>query len=231
MAQPAGVYQNGSGGGGAIAIDSDVIDEGIVSGLIASGGLRGREGGAGTIYLTGAGSTYGDLVVDNGGREGEWTVLPSLGSGEALGGSGGTLLETNRDESIPSFFEGHWVQVKSPDGTVARGVWRVESVDDRTVTLEAGADVAEGDLWQGVYRFDTVTVSGGAKLRLYDFDDIGLVTVAPGSEFIPVNRGGPVVSIPAIRRRGPPRQLLGRGSRRRDQRSVGSGRGGGRQRR
>ncbi len=191
--KPAGVYQNGSGGGGAIAIDSDVIDEGIVSGLIASGGLRGREGGAGTIYLTGAGSTYGDLVVDNGGREGEWTILPALGAGEALGGSGGAVLETNRDEPIPAFFEGHWVQVKSPDGTVVRGVWRVESVDDRTVTLEDGADVQPGDRWQGMYRFDTVTVTGRAKLRLYDLDEFGAVTVDPGSEFAPINEGGPEV--------------------------------------
>ena len=33
------------------------------------------------------------------------------------------------------------------------------------------AGVVEGDLWQGIYRFDKVTVTRRAKLRLDDLDD------------------------------------------------------------
>ncbi len=47
----------------------------------ASGGGRGRDGGAGTIYLKGPDSTFGDLLVDNDWIDGRWTILPTLGTG------------------------------------------------------------------------------------------------------------------------------------------------------
>jgi hypothetical protein len=112
-------------------------------------------------------------------------------------GSGGVTLVTDPEEpeeAIPEYFKGHWVEIRAADTTL-KGTWRVESIDNLTATLEAGADVAEGDLWQGVYRFDSVTVTGKAKLRIDDLDDFGSVTVDPDSQLLLSNSGGPEVSM------------------------------------
>ena len=107
------------------------------------------------MYLYGPDSTYGDLVVDNGSLSTpRWTVLPSLGGGEADTGSDGVTLVTDRTKAIPAYFVGHWVEIRDGAGTL-KGTWRVEAVDNLTVTLEAGANVEIGDSWQGVYRFDS----------------------------------------------------------------------------
>jgi hypothetical protein len=68
-------------------------------------------------------------------------------------------------------------------------------VDNLTATLEAGANVAAGDLWQGVYRFDSVRVTGRARLRVDDLDEFGELTIDPGSEVLLFNRSGPEVDV------------------------------------
>jgi hypothetical protein len=179
-----------SGGGGAIAIETDALGEGIASRLTARGGGCGSRAGAGTIFTKGPGTSYGDLRVDNDGVGDGWTILPALGSGAALDGSAATTLVTDRSEPVPPFFVAHSVQVTSAEGTV-KGTWQIESVNDRTLTLEPGADVAPGDTWQGFYRFDTVTVTGRARLRLDDLHEFASTVIDPGSSFAPINEGGP----------------------------------------
>jgi hypothetical protein len=174
-----GASSHSSGGGGAIALECESIDPAIVDNLSASSGSLYEVGGAGTIYTFGPDATFGGLVVDNADNDGGWTVLPGLGGGDAIGGTGGTVLVTNLPEAIPPFFVGHWVEIL--EGDTSKGIWRVESVDDRTLTLEAGANVLVGDSWRGVYRFDNVTVRGSAKLYVPDVDDFAAVVVEPGS--------------------------------------------------
>ena len=152
-----------------------------------------KPGGAGTVYLYGPDSTYGDLVVNNGLLSTpRWTVLPSLGGGEADTGSDGVTLVTDRTKAIPAYFVGHWVEIRDAGGSL-KGTWRVEAVDNLTVTLEAGASVTEGDIWRGVYRFDSVTVTGNAKLRVDDLDEFGTVDVDESSILLTVNREAPEI--------------------------------------
>src|SRR6185503_13102947 len=172
----------GSGGGGAIAIGYTTADAGstLLDHLAAQGGSTGITGGAGTIYLKSGSSTYGDLIVDNGTVSGNRrTILPSLGNGVAGSGSAGATLVTGRSKTIPAYFVGHWVEVRSSSG-VLEGTWRISSigVDGKTVTLAANGNesitVDEGDRWQGVYRFDHSTVKG--QLQLISTDPIRVYT-------------------------------------------------------
>jgi hypothetical protein len=193
--------ERGSGGGGAISIEhgNSSGDLGGVT-LDAKGGANARSGGAGTVYLKGPTSTYGDLMIDNGGISGRETVLPSLGGGAAGADSAGTTLVTGPD-TIQQYFVGHWVEIYEPrpDGTQGdlKGTWRIKAITDGTITLEPNADdgdpsVIEGDLWRGLYRFDSVTIGGNAHVVFGDVEEIvGTLDVETGSSVAFANHGGP----------------------------------------
>jgi hypothetical protein len=163
----------GTGGGGAITIEYDVLEAGstLLGSLSAAGHAQNRPGGAGTVLLLAQDSTYGELVVDNGGISGGVTDLPSLGTGVAQLGSGGAVVVTNRVDPIPAYFVGHWVRVETPE-RVVKGTWRIAAVEGPAFALAPNGtetvDVAEGDEWTGLYRFDSVTVRGGAVLQSID---------------------------------------------------------------
>jgi hypothetical protein len=129
----------------------------LLSKISAFGGTTNSIGGAGSVYLKPASSVYGDLTINNGGRNGQSTAFPSLGSGGALAGSGDGVVVTDRSTDIPTYFAGHWVEITGGDG-VLKGTWRIGTISAKTITLVANAgetiDVQPGDSWQGVYRFD-----------------------------------------------------------------------------
>ena len=114
-------------------------------------------------------STYGD----SGRQQRRWLVILAgqccrrSATVAAQAGSLGVTLETGLAETIPAFFDGHWVEIRQPDGTL-KGTWRIDSIDGSTITLESGATVAENDLWQGVYRFDSVTISDYGQVKSED---------------------------------------------------------------
>jgi|GEM_PF-5747628 len=166
-------YSNyGRGGGGAIAVEYSSLEPGttLLDALSATTGTYGVPGGAGSVYTFGPGSTYGDLLVDNGGVSGI-TDLPSLGTGTAQAGSVGATVVTDRTTPVPAYFVGHWVQVETP-ARLVKGTWRIGSADGASFTLVPNGTetiaVDEGDTWSGLFRFDTVTVSGGATLQSVD---------------------------------------------------------------
>ncbi len=172
----SGCCGDGSGGGGAIAVHYGTLETGatLPGNLRAQGGATQTQGGAGTIYLRRPGEAYGELIVDQGAAGGaRRTVLPALGKGTAQSGSAGATLVSGRAQATPTYFVGHWVEVRNTAG-VLEGTWRVASIgsDGFTVTLasEAGEPVTvdPGDAWQGVYRFDRLTVRGSVRL---DSDD------------------------------------------------------------
>ncbi len=109
--------------------------------------------------------------MDNGGISGRVTDLPSLGTGTAQTGTAGAVVVTDKNAPIPAYFVGHWVEVETP-ARVVEGTWRIASVDGASFTLEPNdtetIDVQVGDTWTGVYRFDTVNVTGGATLQSVD---------------------------------------------------------------
>ena len=181
----------GGGGGGAIALEYGGLLSIPTTSFNASGSSTYHYGGAGTVFLKGPDSTFGDLTVDNKDVDGPSTVLPALGSGLAQTGSSGTTLITDKT-LIPAYFVGHWVEVSAADGT-AKGTWQILAIDGSALTLADGATVAEGDSWQGVYRFDSLTVQGKAKLIVGDADDFGTVTVAADSTLQRLNRFAPSI--------------------------------------
>lgn len=162
----------GSGSGGAISIEyaSTEAESTLLDDLDASTVDVNRRGGAGTIFLLGPDSSHGDLVVDNNGISGRVTDLPSLGAGVAQAGSGGDIVVTDR-VSIPEYFVGHWVRVETPERLI-RGTWRIAGIEGAAFALAPNGteqiDVADGDEWHGLYRFDSVTVTGGATLQSID---------------------------------------------------------------
>ena len=163
---------DGQGGGGAIAIDYTSVEPGttLLDNLSATTGTYGRNGGAGSIYLHGPDAVYGDVIFDNAGSSGI-TELPSLGSGVAQAGTAGAVLVTDRPSAFPAYFVGHWVHVETAD-RVLKGTWRVAAVDGSSLTLAPNGSetiaLDEGDEWNGVYRFDSVTLGSGVTLQSVD---------------------------------------------------------------
>ena len=159
-----GDSQYETGGGGAIAIEyidpASTLPTSLIRGGISS---NYAEGGSGTLFVKGPASAYGDLTVDNAGIGGDASAPPSIGSGVALSGSSGATLVTNRPSAIPSYFSGHWIEVKNAGG-VLKGRWRIATINNVTVTLAPNGsesiNVAAGDQWRGIYRFDTVNIVG-----------------------------------------------------------------------
>jgi hypothetical protein len=120
--------------------------------------------------------------VDNGGKTGQATELPSLGSGVAQAGTANATLVTDRAVNVPAYFAGNWVEIKDSTGTTLKGRWRISTapadINGKSVVLVPnGAETISllaGDKWQGIYRFDNaVTVRNGATLNSVDPIKIG----------------------------------------------------------
>jgi hypothetical protein len=127
------------------------------------------------VFVRGGSEAYGHLIVDNGAVGGNrQTILPALGGGVAVPGSGGATLVTDRASAIPEYFVGHWVEVRDGATNELEGTWRIGSigVDGKTVTLlpesTEPVTVGAGDRWQGVYRFDRYTVGGQVQVLSAD---------------------------------------------------------------
>ena len=159
---------SGSGGGGAVAIEYESSTGTVLSRVDARQSRSGA--GAGTVYLRSPADDLGRLVVNSSYLGAPGTALPALGGGIAQGGTSGATIVTSRSEAIPAYFVGHWVEVRR--ATVPLGTWRVGSTSGADITLEPNGaetiDLRPGDEWQGVYRFDSVTVTQGAKLASAD---------------------------------------------------------------
>ena len=128
-------------------------------------------------------------------------MLPGLGGGSAEAGSSGEILVTDRS-LIQPYFVGHWVEVREPVESQLKGIWQITEIGidaasgKELLTLDDDANVAPGDLWQGLYRFDSVYVQGAAKLAFGDADDIpdDAFDVEDGSTVIRHNYGGPLIA-------------------------------------
>ncbi|MFL6246938.1 MAG: discoidin domain-containing protein [Thermoanaerobaculia bacterium] len=151
-----------SGGGGAVAVEYTTVTGPFLSNIFAYGGTSGTIGGAGTVYLKPASGTYGNLSILNGGVNGQSTGLPSLGTGTVKSVSGNAVVVTDRTSDIQPYFVGHWVEIKPAAGGDPKGTWRISAISGKTMTLAPNAtesiNVQAGDLYQGVYRFDNVTM-------------------------------------------------------------------------
>jgi len=185
-------------GGGAVAVEYGATSGTPLGNLRADGGQAAeRHGAPGSVFLRGPSSLFGGVVVDGESVHGAPSVLTGLGRGQAAAGTAGRTLVLDRD-SVPPYFEGHWVEVRDGATGQLEGLWQIESVDPDGVTVSLAAgdtmpSVDVGDRWRGVYRFDSLTVRGGAFVVLEDLDEIGSITVEPGSSLRLVNHEAPIV--------------------------------------
>src|SRR6185369_12203336 len=80
---------------------------------------------------------------------------------------------TDRGTDIPAYFIGNWVEIRTASGTV-RGRWKIAAVAAKTITLQINANettnIAAGDQWAGIYRFDAITAA--ANERFYSTDNV-----------------------------------------------------------
>ncbi len=148
-----------SGGGGAVSVECRSIDPAVT---LEANGFDTRPGGAGTVYLRTAGHNLGDLTVAAGAESTtKFTSLRGLGYGEAKGASSGPILETGLILKIPSYFVGHWVEIRDVSDQI-KGIWRIGSIAGDSVELVPNGSeeiaIVPGDRWQGLYRFDAVSV-------------------------------------------------------------------------
>ena len=157
----------GAGGGGALSIEFNDGSSSLPALLSRAGTSAGvspvtglnYHAGAGSLFVKGPASIYGDLTVDSGGPNLQPTILSSLGTGSAVAGTSANVMVTNRG-SLADYFIGHWVEVSSSTGTV-KGTWRIASIaGGSTLTLAPNGNetisLASGDTWRGLYRFDNV---------------------------------------------------------------------------
>jgi hypothetical protein len=144
----------------------------------------------GTIFLLDSAGVFGDLLVDEEGASGlsvVHTTLPTPGTG--------TVGVAEADSADPADL---WIEPQDPVALFDLGVtgmwlrvngsdYRVlDQSDDRRRVLLDGATglVAVGEAWQGVYKFDTVTVRGGAVLEFLDTAEVTTFDVDADSQVI-----------------------------------------------
>ncbi|MEM1180659.1 MAG: PKD domain-containing protein [Acidobacteriota bacterium] len=140
-------------------------------------------GGAGTVYVRTAASTWGDLYV-NGGASGQTlalTRLPSLGEHEIAA----TVVDTNDPSDL-------WIEVLEGKGDPSLGVEGqiamvqgvgfevLDQVDRRLILLDGASGFVEaGMLVEGLHVFDNIYVSGSADFTSLDAVDAAAWHVDP----------------------------------------------------
>ncbi|HEX2835650.1 MAG TPA: Ig-like domain-containing protein [Thermoanaerobaculia bacterium] len=148
-----GPYQNAlsGGGGGAIALEYANASGTLLSHVSARGSRTDgsvHEGSAGSIYLKRAGTTFGDLIINNEGGASiahSLTELPSLGRATAGNVSGDVVSIADVQWLSPSL-AGHSLRAFAPNGAV-RGTWSIAEVlnDSGALTLNGSFDVLTQD--------------------------------------------------------------------------------------
>lgn len=201
-----GSGSRGVGGGGRVAwyvdrfVDFDPWERSVAwGGAYISGGTARRFAGAGTVYVRGPDAVYGDLLVD--GRGGG--AIPVLGETWLPGIGTGIVGSVTADGQNPA---DAWIEPQDPAAQFSLGVvgmwvrvggadYRVGAQADRRRLLLEGAagQVNVGDAYQGVYKFDRITVKGGAKLVVPDPAEVGNVVVESGSTLTWYNDEAPTI--------------------------------------
>lgn len=160
-----------SAGGGRIAL----LGETVGGTLVAKAATYGR--GAGTIFVRRAGDTYGELIADGGGQTvDQFTELPAVGRGviDAVGPDSLTDASASFRHTLVG------VEVALNDALATTWPITAHAHLGQSLSLDTTAEPflgQVGDVYQGVRRFDRVTVKGGARLAMAD----RLLTTEPPS--------------------------------------------------
>jgi hypothetical protein len=147
----------GASGGGRIALYGDLMAFSL------SGVSAGSNTAPGTVFWKTPADLYGNLKATISGFQPKQTVLVAAGAGivGSVGGdeSGVTIADAN-GRPFSYGVVGEFVRISR--GAAAVGEWQIlsQSTDGLALTLDPAADVQTGDQYQGIYHFDSVTVSG-----------------------------------------------------------------------
>ncbi|HSL83418.1 MAG TPA: Ig-like domain-containing protein, partial [Thermoanaerobaculia bacterium] len=161
-----GLSRPAAGGGGRIALYGGTIGEGLLARTLASGGdadTPERRGAAGTIFVKRDAQGFGDLILDNAGRDtAQPTELLAVLPGVVDAVDATSLTDDHAD--FLHDVTGVEVFVNGDTSTL----WPVTGHEHhgRTLALDTSAQALTalpGDAYQGLYRFDRVIVRGGAE--------------------------------------------------------------------
>ena len=191
----------GSGGGGRVALYSDVFDgfDPETQARAWGGGIfhwnwsPWRYSAPGTVYVFESGSAHGDVRVQQGDTQGlavPVMIFPVVGTGTV----GAAVPDTDVPEDL-------WIEPLDPEALFALGAvgtWiRVNGTDhavlgqtpDRRQLLleDAAGVVGVGDAYEGVYKFDTVTAKGGVTVEIDDVLEAGAIVTDGTSQVVTGN--------------------------------------------
>ncbi|MCB1036570.1 MAG: hypothetical protein KDD47_22285, partial [Acidobacteria bacterium] len=182
----------GAGSGGRVALVAPVIEAGLLARTAAFGGTgdtSALSGAAGTVFILRGSDTLGELIVDNGGNAtSQLTELPGFLPGilDAVGADSVTDLEASFVHGLSGtrlFFDGNSLDRWPVTGNAHRGDSLSLDVAGHPLTAQVG------DSYEGLYRFDRVTVRGGAQaISVAGMDSAEGVTVESGSTWSPAYR-------------------------------------------
>jgi len=180
----------GGSGGGRVALYGDL------SAFSLSGVSAGSTTAPGTVFWKSPSDLYGNLKATISGFPPKQTVLVAAGAGSvgAVGGDGVTIADAN-GRTFPRGVVGEFLRISR--GTATVGEWQIVSqgVDGAVLTLDPAADVQTGDRYQGIYRFDSVVVSGA---RIFCSDPVmpGTLTATNGGRLAdPTHDHAPAVTL------------------------------------
>ena len=165
-----GPTHHAAGGGGRIAVYYETLTLDPAK-ILAPGGLHSgsptRTGAAGTVYLKQTAQPYGDLIVDNAGRNtNRNTALVSVGFNTVT--EAGATFVRNSAASFPSpDFLARLRLVLNHDTTTS---WPIVSNDATTLNVDVSANALtaqNGDSFRGLYRFDNVKLRN-TRLEVLD---------------------------------------------------------------
>ena len=172
-----------SGGGGRIAFYAESLDADLLARTTATGGdgvEAAARGAAGTVYALRVGDVFGELIVDGGAvASTQITELLAVGTGTVTAVTADGFRSDDADfihslAGVQVVMEGDLVQTWPILGHLHHG--QSLQIDDAQVAFTAQA----GDTYQGLYRFDRVTVRS-AQVVTADLILATVEDVEPGS--------------------------------------------------
>ncbi|TLM76761.1 hypothetical protein FDY93_12425, partial [Microbulbifer harenosus] len=190
------VYPSGAGGRISIYTEEDTF----TGELKVHGGTGGAVSGAGTAFVQRYSELYGHLIVDNNGRIANEGSTPARSVGRHQINS---VTESEDGVWRVGVAESPW---RPSDGTLEWGIagimvdldageassphYLIESNTENTITLRTQDDLNGmlGQELQGVHRFESVTVAGGASLSFgndrLELPSMDRLIVDPSASFI-----------------------------------------------
>ncbi|MCP5058760.1 MAG: hypothetical protein GY937_18825 [bacterium] len=171
---------NVGGGGGRIALEVDFVDPASDLGGLRQVTARGgdgfyADGAPGSVYLHQTGDLDGELIVDAGLATGTWPTAASwvpIGPGVAAGVGPDTLLTDGGVLILPGGLAGMRLNPDVAQSETFQIGGNTASVITVVTPNENGVDFATvasaGATYAGTWRFDRVTLQGGAFVEIAD---------------------------------------------------------------